>query len=612
MIKGWFNSPVFACVFVLLSLGASVGSDVKAQSPECRTIDESADYTVRSVKVEGRWTPSLTRLELKDLVGKKYSPPLVSRAQERVSSYLEKDENKTIERKVLGMYSVLYVRSCVVADDNAKTVDIIIKPIYARVDLYRVGSNVLPVSRSLLPTFYDTVPAPLLAFNPEFGADYDRENGLSPSLSISTNLLDLPKLVKTKAVSKSAFRLDLKAWGRKSADNPFYNAGVDLSVSRRREGNVLEVLAIDGYFQAGEQPLSEARYLQNAARLGGSVRIHPDSMTFNRISLSGKYRWANNRLVNNDESQSLRTTEQAFEARAIVDGRVAGGFSRLAVWVDAASPTKRSGSYGRLAGVYGLEKEFGSKNQTVGVEALAGGGRAWGAVPEYARFFGGNSARNFLYEAQDSPAMSDFPVGPLIRSFGQAQARAKIGTASARGGTSYWHFNLNVNIPLSALSRSLIPNVPIQNDDGSTILLKDKLKGFAIGSAVGGIADTMIDQIIKDLMNQGMSEAEATQKAAEIAQKRAEKIVGKEIKPAIEFIADKANLYALKPLLMFDAARINARGSLDNRTRFAAGGGLQFTVVIARFEAGYLKTIRRMEGDPRGNFIMRLVFQNLF
>ena len=492
MAKGSLNSLVIACVFLLLSLASSV----EAQTGECRTIDESANYTVRSVKVEGRWTPSLDQLDLKGMVGQKYSPPLVSQAQEKVASYLQKDENKAIESKVLGMYSVLYVRSCVLADDQAKAVDIVIKPIYARVDLYKVGSNVLPVPRSLLPTFYDAVPAPLLAFNPEFGADYDRENGTTPSLSISTNLLDLPKLLSGEGVSKSDVRLDLKAWGRRSVENPFYNAGLDLALSRRRDGSVLEVLAIEGHFRADEQPLGEGRYLKNAARLGASIQVHPDSKVFNRISVGGKYRWANNRLVNGDD---LKTTEHAFEARSIIDGRLGGGFSRLAVWMDAASPSKQSGSYRRLAGVFGFEKEFGATNQTVGVEALAGAGRAWGATPEYARFFGGNSARNFLYEAQDSPLMTELPVGPLIRSFGQAQAAS----ATARGGTSYWHLNLNVSLPVPGLSRSLIPNVPIQNDDGSTILLKDKLKGFAIGSAVGGIADTMIDQIIRRVDESG-------------------------------------------------------------------------------------------------------------
>jgi hypothetical protein len=593
-------------ICLLPIMASSLVLDVRAQTDECRTIDESSNYTVRAVRVEGRWTPTLDQLGLRQLVGEKYSPTLVSQAQEKVSAYLGKDENKAIESKVIGMYSVLYVRSCVIADDPAKTVDVVIKPIYVRIDLRRIGSNVLPVPRSILPTFYDSVFKPFLVFNPEFAADYDRETGLSPSLGISMNVLDIPRLVSGKGASKKDVRLDLTAWGRKSVENPFYDAAVNLSLTHRRDGRVLEALAIDGQFRADQQPLGQGRHWKNAGRLGASVMIHPDSKTFNRISLGGKYRWAHDRLRHDDES--LRTTERAFEARAIVDGRVAGGFSRLAVWVEAASPSNQPASYKRLAGVLGFEKEFGTKNNSIGIEALAGGGRAWGDVPEYARFFGGSSARSFLYENQDSSVITDFPVGPLVRSFGRAQATS----ASGNGGTSYWHLNLNASIPVSAWSRPLIPKVSIQNNDGSTILLKDKLKGFAIGSAVGGIADTMIDQIIEDLMAQGMSEDDATRKAAEIAQKRAEKIVGKEIKPAVEFIADKANLYALKPLIIFDAARISSISNFDKRTRMAIGGGLQFTVVIARFEAGYLRTLHRMEGDSRGNFIMRLVFQNLF
>ena len=201
MAKGSFNSLVIACLFLLLSLASSV----EAQTGECRTIDESANYTVRSVKVEGRWTPSLNQLDLNGLVGQKYSPPQVSQAQEKVASYLQKDENKAIESKVLGMYSVLYVRSCVLADDQAKVVDIVIKPIYARVDLYKVGSNVLPVPRSLLPTFYDAVPAPLLAFNPEFGVGYDRENGTDSIIKHINEPARLAEAVKRRRRFKKRY-----------------------------------------------------------------------------------------------------------------------------------------------------------------------------------------------------------------------------------------------------------------------------------------------------------------------------------------------------------------------------------------------------------------------
>jgi hypothetical protein len=613
-----FNSLAIARALLLLSLGIVFALEVKAQTDdrqtkdECRTIDESANYTVRSIKIEGRWTPSLDKLDLTGIVGQKYSPPLVSQAQEKVSAYLASDENKALESQVLGMYSVLFVRSCAMADDAAKAVDIVIKPAYLRVDLLKVGSNTLPVPRSLLPTFYDATPAPLLAFNPTFGADYDREFGFAPSFNISTNLLDLPELLRGEPVAKSGERVDLKAWGRKSVENPFYNAGADLSVSRNRDGQLVEQLAIDARFRAEEKPLGDGRYIKNAVAVGASVRLRPSSKAFNLISLGGKYRWANNRLASDDGARFLKTTEHAFEGRSIIEGRVGGGFSRLALWMDAASPSAGAGSYGRLAGAYGFAKEFGPNNQTVGIEALTGAGRLWGDAPEYARFFGGNAACNFLYETPDSPVMTDFPAGPLIRSFGQAQAATNLASGDRRGGTSYWHFNLNVAVPIPPLSRSLVPNEQIQNDDGSITSLKEKLKGFAVGSAVGGIADTMIDQIIEDLMKQGMSEDDATQKAAEISTERAEKIVAKQIKPTVDFIADKANIYAFKPMIMFDAARINAPGASGNRTRYALGAGLQFTVVIARFEAGYLRTIRRAEGDSRGNFFMRLVFQNLF
>src|SRR4030095_7624875 len=276
MVSTSLSSLKFVRLFLLpLLCAAALVLDVGAQTDECRTIDASTNYTVRAVRVEGRWIPPLHKLDLQELVGQKYSPTLVSQAQERVSAYLQKDENKAIESKVLGMYSVLYVRSCVIADDPAKTVDVVIQPIYMRIDLVRVGPNVLPVPRSILPTFYDSVFKPFLVFNPEFAADYDRETGLSPSLGISMNILDLPGLLSGKGASKKDVRLDLKAWGRKSVDNPFYDSAVDLSLSHKRDGRVLEALAIDGQFRADQQPLGQGRHFKNVGRLGASVLIHP-------------------------------------------------------------------------------------------------------------------------------------------------------------------------------------------------------------------------------------------------------------------------------------------------------------------------------------------------
>ena len=84
------------------------------------------------------------------------------------------------------------------------------------------------------------------------------------------------------------------------------------------------------------------------------------------------------------------------------------------------------------------------------------------------------------------------------------------------------------------------------------------------------------------------------------------------IRPAINFIVDHANLYALKPLVMFDIAGLHGPKPGDRQIKVAVGAGLQLTVVVAKFETGYMRVLRPDDDMPRGNFVMRLVFQNLF
>jgi len=62
---------------------------------------------------------------------------------------------------------------------------------------------------------------------------------------------------------------------------------------------------------------------------------------------------------------------------------------------------------------------------------------------------------------------------------------------------------------------------------------------------------------------------------------------------------------------MFDEARMS-RSDAGAQYRYSAGGGLQLTIVIAKFQAGYMHAINRFPGEKRGNVIFRLVFTNLF
>jgi hypothetical protein len=293
-----------------------------------------------------------------------------------------------------------------------------------------------------------------------------------------------------------------------------------------------------------------------------------------------------------DEASGISemTPEQAFTGRLILDGHIAGGFTRLGAWGEVASPDRLTGSYQRFSVLVGYEKELPlATNQTLGIDATFGFGRALGTVPEYARFYGGSWDNDYLYEPPDSTSLQSLPSGPLIRSFGRNQASLSNGSGAFTGGDAFWHFNANVSIPIPPWSYPLIPN--------------EEMDGISLKQVLKGQLNTSKNFIISQLEKRGMTLERATAEADKAVQ---------EVRPAVEFIADQANVYSLKPLVMIDAARLWTSDTTNGRTWVAVGGGVQLTIVVAKFEAGYLRTVRREVGDNGGNFVLRLVFQNLF
>jgi hypothetical protein len=573
-----------------------------SQPDQCRADIAATDgYAIRAIRAEGRWAPQLS------LPGGDYSPDKISDAIGLVRKALDADRNRDAEFEGIGAVSVLHIDSCVqVVDEaqcqagvgNPKCVDVAIRPHALRLFLARVGSNVLPIPRANRPTFFDEVPAPLLALNPTVGTAYDRTFGLSLGAGISANLLDLPKTLGREPLTPGDTKLQLQASGRKSLTEPFYNAHTDLTFSQSRFGRAIQDIAVSGYYTANDVPLGESRYVNSAFGLGGSVGFRTRVEPFRQITLGAAYRWSRNDLTSGAVPEVA--TENAGEGRVVADGYLAGGFLRLAGWGDVAAPTGNLESYQRVAGMVAYAKEFAiALNQTIGVEVVASGGHAWGTPPEYARFFGGNSAKSFLYDARDSPTLTSFPRGPLIRSFGEGQAGVNTGSGGIRGGTSFWGVSLNASIPIPPWSRPLIPNEVVDSladPDGTQhdVTLKDVLKRqVAQGERL----------LRSSLARQGLPPDDATTQARD---------TWKEIQPVADFIADQANLVSVKPLLMLDVAQILGAASGDSRTRVAVGGGLQLTVVVARFEIGYLYAVQRAPGDERGNLFLRLTFQNLF
>ncbi len=574
--------------------------------------------------MRGRRGVDAIEKKLQEMFGNKdYARDLIYQAMEEVESSLSNEANKAFENQIgivggatpqlTGAY-LLRTSPCVEIDNASKSIDFIIDVLFLRADLNNIANNILPIPRSLKPSFYDKMPAPLRAFNPQFKFDYDRKTGPEVSLETSTNLFQLLDLWNGTEASESKYRAELKFNGRKSLAKRFYQTKTELSFSRVQTGKFVETMGFTVGFRADDQPLNEMRYVNNGLQFGGHTKLRPRLGFLNTVYLSGTYSNNSNRVYKQLGQQISVDRDNRFNFRSLIDGRLGKGFARAGLWLEATNVNNNSANYRRIAGMFGYQREFGNGTQTVGVEAIIGGGKTWGTVPAYARFFGGNNTANFLYESPGSVSMTSFPIGPLLRSYGKTQAALASQNGITLGGNSYWHANLNLTIPIRPWSRRLIPDETIPLSDGTTIKLNQMLENFTVKTAIGGIGDDLLDSIIEDLMRKDptLNEDEAQQLAVPIAQRRAEEIVSKEIAPTMQFISRHANLFAIKPLIMLDAAKIGGDGQQSGRHRFAVGGGLQVVIILARAEIGYIRSLPVIAGEPRGNFVFRMTFQNLF
>jgi hypothetical protein len=554
---------------------------------ECVATLTAADgFRIRNVKIEARWG-WVPKFDLPIRAGDRYDPATVSAALEVVNQAV-KGENRGQELADKTAVAVFYATTCteIVGD---RLVDVTFRVYSVRLDLANPAASVLPLPRSNRPTFFSEVPKPLRIFNPTFDVGRDRAAGTSAGMGISTDLLNLPALAAGKPTAARPTRLTVEAQGRKSFENPFYDAETAFGFSRTRTGKVFERFFVEGRFSAARDPRGAADFSKNAAFFNIGAGFRPTGGFLRRIVADGRFQWSRNRfdmVTGPDEKAS----EPGFGTRVVADGRIAGGFARGAVWFDGGFPDGRFNSYRRVVATVGYAGEIGvskNTNQTLGVEIVTGFGRVFGNAPRYARFYGGNGLNRFLYDSPDSQSLTATPTGPLIRSFGAGQA-------GADGATGFWHFNLNLAVPIPKLSRPLIPNLDLNEGNDPPILLRKLLK-----KSTGSARSFLINQFLTE----GASQAEAERRAH--ASLRG-------VQPTVDFLADRANLYAVKPLFLFDVANVRGMADAGPRTRFGIGGGVQFTLVIARFEVGYLRTVRALPGDNKGNFFLRLTFQNLF
>src|SRR5262249_7725891 len=163
------------------------------------------------------------------------------------------------------------------------------------------------------------------------------------------------------------------------------------------------------------------------------------------------------------------------------------------------------------------------------------------------------------------------------------------------GGTAYWHTNLNVSIPIARWSYPLIPHdwvttALVSKDDpehtryglpvGERIcvdlrgVLRKAVSVSATSLMIAQLArDKLSDEQKRSLALEGRPNLTPEQQAELDAAKNAYKankasvtaevmsLFQREILPVTNFIADRANFYAVKPLILVDAGRIILPGA---------------------------------------------------
>ena len=636
--------------------------------PVCSAATGSlTDYKVRKLKIEApRWMKLGDLHPPRGVIGGNPNPELLKEGElytdekEGTTNFaikealgeqnleptalLEKTGNITVG-KYQSCIEELPAENCRVAGLGEHCVDVTIHALYVAIDFYKIGNHLLPVPRTNRLTIYDNVPKPLRFLNPTFGGSYDRTYGPAINGSAKINLLSPAKegsdssrstggatpaaasLTNNASVGDATAdsadpspgnnKLQLRFMGDKSLDNNFYRSNATMVWGWQRPGKVLESVELEGSFDGNHEPFGLGQRYANRGSFGLNLTLQPKLPVLNTINLSFKYRRANVRFLSEDGKHDEAARENAIDAYGLIEGRLWNGLSRFGFWFEDNSPVGSAGSYQRLSTIFGYEKEIPLKlNQTIGLEVLLGGGRAWGNVPQYARFHGGNSLGSFLYDDFDTDTFTSFPAGPLLRSVGRNQSNATTSTNSGNGATSFWHFNLNASFPLPALSYPLIPNESISDDDtnssGSSATSTSKRKD-SCGRTIP--EDPTLKNVVKGSIRTARASLRNYYKKQGLTDEQAEASVKedmREIQSTVCYVADYANIYALKPLFMLDAARLTQPGEINPRTHIAIGGGIQFTLFVARFELGYIRSVSAPVGEQKGNLVLRLVFQNFF
>ena len=467
-------------------------------------------------------------------------------------------------------------------------VGVTLRPFHLSLPLEDTGARVLPVPRDLaFGLAPGRGPPVFLPTKVSFGQD----RVLGPTVGGHWQVHAGPAAADDSRAR--LFRLRLN--GLTSLDSALYSGSGDLGAGREWGAGLLRQVTGGLEGAAALVPRGSERY--DRRTWGGTAGVVLALNANTRVRFDTRYATTRHRFTDTTPAsgwehvreQGNRVLFETIPPRAL-------GFLRAAVWHEHLDP-RLGPKAQRLVLRAGYAKEFPlGPNRSIGLELIAGAGQTWGAPDAARRFFAGGSQGKFLYESAASPALAATPDGPLLRSFGQAQGGFRATPSAVRGGTRFRHLNLNVSLPIPRWSRPLIPDeaTDLPGPDGTPQTLKQILR-------------TQVDRTGPNLLQSSLEVSDKL--SPEEARRQADRVFG-EIRPATHFIIDQANVFAVKPLLLFDVAELEA--GTERATWTAAGAGVQLVIVTAKLEAGYMYTLSGPRFGSRGNVFARLGFERLF
>lgn len=571
VLLGWLADPA-----KVLSAEADRQSLTSTDSPYGRVID--------AVRVEAAWARSIP-LSLRPgvVLTRENLSIALNELREALSRQLSDDD---LIPAYAGFHYI-YVDAIFEnpSRPESRKVTVILRPFVIGLRFNRFHERALPIPRAPWLAFPPPLPDEIRRFAPTLSFSSDKSYGSAIAADLDFN----SKLNSRTTSPEFSFQGGLQ----KSLDAEFHDFAGRLAIRAHPEDSGID--RVRGSLGAGS--LTEP--------FGGSTRSRRQFQVEGGLVLKP---WSNSRLwadLNYGEVRERLGATAAFApwsqthrgtARVMLEAIPARAFGlvRAALWAEYLD-NDTSGTSNRFAAAVGYAKDFAvSPNQSIGVEVTGAYGHSNRTAGNGWDFIAGNTSTEFLFAAADSSALLELPRGPRVRSLGQAQGGFLLPSGLRVGGDEFWQMNLTVSLPVPRWSRPLIPNEDIDMGTEEPFTLKQLLE-----TLIQRTGPSMLEGTLRQ--TEGLSDEQARAKAAAVFE---------EIRPATTFIIDQANVFAVKPLVMFDAAEL--RSPLGSERWTAAGAGIQLIVVTAKFDIGHMRTLSGPTFGSRGNTFARLVFTRLF